>query len=117
MALWGGGGALLLLVLGLMTIRWMRAGASTPPELWWPLLVGVASLGAGRLWRPGRRELWVVGWIGLGLVLWGLMRMVVEHPIMTMPALYYATFGGAACVAVACGLDLWRDPSRVGSTQ
>lgn len=101
------GSTLLVLVLAMLTARWIRAGASTAPDLWWPMLIGTASLLAGRVWIRARRALWAVAWIGVGFVLVGLARIYIDHPGMPIPGMYYATFGGAACVGVASALDLW----------
>ncbi len=101
---WGLGGALLCVVWIALTWRWFGAGRAAPPSGWTGMLVGVAGLLGGLRWR----WLWVAGWIGVASVVVELLRIYAEHPNMTLPAMYWATFGGAGLCAAACTIDLWR---------
>jgi hypothetical protein len=105
-ALWWLGGVLLCFVLGALTVKWVAADRVTPPEGWTPMVLAVVGLLGGVRWPERRGLLWSVGWLGLLAVLGVLIRVYVDHPNMTIPALYYATFVGTAAVAGSCTIDL-----------
>ena len=95
------GWSLLLVVLAVVTLRWVEGPSTSPPSGWGALVLGACGLSGGWLWKDVRKVSWGLGWACLLHVSLELVQVQLRLN-RAIPTLYLLLIAGLVLLASAC---------------